>query len=74
MNFDGLLSGINEEVTINDRRYDDSECLVFEAADMNNYMLFHDTSKGYVNEEFLVDNGRNDDDVKHLKMLIGIMN
>jgi hypothetical protein len=36
MTFDGLLSGINEEVTINDRRNDDSECLVFEAADMNN--------------------------------------
>jgi hypothetical protein len=39
--FFDVLSGINEEVTINDRRNDDSECLVFQAADMNNNLVFH---------------------------------
>jgi hypothetical protein len=39
--FDGLLSGINEEVTINDRRNDESEGLVFQAADMTNDLVFH---------------------------------
>ena len=38
-------------------------------------MVFHDTSKGAVNEEVVLDNARNGDDVvMRIKMLIGIMN
>ena len=43
--FDGLLSESNEEGTIRDRRNDKSECLVFQAADMNNDMVFCNTSR-----------------------------
>jgi len=35
---------------------------VFQAADKNNDMVFHDTSRVAVNEEVLLDNGRNSDD------------
>jgi hypothetical protein len=55
---DGLLSEINQ-VKINDRRNYQSKCLVVHAADMNNDMVFHDTSRGAANEEVLLDNGRN---------------
>jgi hypothetical protein len=60
--FNGLLSVINEEVTINDSRYDYSKCLAFQAADMNNDMVFHDTSRGAVHEEVLIVDRRNGDD------------
>jgi hypothetical protein len=35
---------------------------VFQATDKNDDMVFHDTSRGAVNEEVLLDNGRNSDD------------
>jgi hypothetical protein len=60
--FNGLLGEINEEVTVSDRRNDYSKCLVFQAADMNNDMVFHDTSRHAVNKEVLLDNGRNGSD------------
>jgi hypothetical protein len=56
------LSEINEEVTINDRRNDEGECSVLQAANMNNDVMFHDNSRSNANEEVLLDNGRNDDD------------
>jgi len=56
------LSGINEEVTINDRRKDDSECLVFQAADMNNDLVFPGIWRGAVNEEVMLYNWRNGGD------------
>jgi hypothetical protein len=46
----------------NDRWVDKSECFVFQAADMHNDMVFHDTSRGVINEEVLLDNGRNGGD------------
>jgi hypothetical protein len=42
----GSLSEINEEVTINDRRNNEGECLVLQAANMNNDVVFHDSSRG----------------------------
>ena len=39
-----------------------SKCLVFHAADMNNDMVCHDTSRGAVNEEVLIGDRRNGDD------------
>ena len=56
------MSEINEEGRVYDRRNYKSECLVFHAADMNNGMVFHDSSRGAVNEEVLLDNGRNGGD------------
>jgi hypothetical protein len=35
---------------------------VFQASDMHNDMVFLDTSRGVINEEVLLDNGRNGDD------------
>jgi hypothetical protein len=55
--FDGLLRGIDEEVTINDRGNDESECLVFQAAD-----VIDDTSRCAVSGEVSFNNGRNGDD------------
>jgi len=40
----GSLSEINEEVMINDRN-DKGECLVLQAANMNNDVVFHDNSR-----------------------------
>jgi hypothetical protein len=60
---------------MNYRRYDGSECLVFEAADMISDMVFRDTSVGAFNENVLFNNGRNGNDVVPcLKVLAGIMN
>lgn len=56
------MSEINEEGTVHDRINYNSECLVFQAADVNNDMVFHDTSRGAVKEEVLLDNGRNGGD------------
>lgn len=44
------------------RRNDEGECVVLQAANMNNDVVFHDNSRSNASEEVLLDNGRNDDD------------
>jgi hypothetical protein len=43
------------KVTINDRRNDEIECLVLQAADTNNDVVFHDYSRSSTSEEVLID-------------------
>jgi hypothetical protein len=59
---DSPSSEINEEVTANDRRNDHSECLLAQAADMNNGMVFHDASRNAVWEEVLINAKTQGDD------------
>ena len=55
------MSDIDEEVPINDRRNDEGEYLVLQAANMNNDVVLHGNSRSTANEVVLSDNGRNYD-------------